>query len=132
MKRDVGFDPTGMGVRSMNTQPVVIEGPHGPRIAGTRITIYDVYYYYQFGDDPSQIADALGLSPRDVREVVDYIEAHKDEVRAVHEEIEARIARGHPPDVQAKIDAMNAKYAILWADRRREFVENGDEGNRRG
>jgi uncharacterized protein (DUF433 family) len=111
-------------------KPVVIETEHGPKIAGTRITIYDVYYYMRKGWHHSSIAGILSLSSREVLEVMRYIEAHRDEVEAVHQQIEERIARGHPPEVQAKLDAIHAKYAVLWADRRRApGLEVSDEGS---
>jgi histidinol-phosphatase len=112
---------------------VVIQTPNGPRIKGTRVTIYDVYYYMLKGHHHTYIAAALRLSSRQVLEVQKYIEEHKAEVHAVHEQIEARIARGHPPEVQAKIDATHAKYAALFAERKRKYpLEGEDERNSGG
>lgn len=117
----------------MDTKPVVIEGPYGPKIAGTRITIYDVYYYMVKGWHHSGIAGILGLSSHQVQEVIQYIEAHRDDVHAVHEEIEARNARGNPPEVQAKLDAIHAHYKPIWEARRRALnLEDEDEGDSRG
>jgi histidinol-phosphatase len=109
---------------------VVIQGPSGPKIAGTRVTIHQVFDLMQGGMHPADIVGALGLSSRQVREVMKYCEAHKDEVLAVHRQIEERIARGHPPEVQAKLDAIRAKCQILWADKLRDQpAEEDDEGN---
>jgi histidinol-phosphatase len=114
-------------------EDVVIQTPNGPRIKGTRVTIYDVYYYTLKGHHHTYIAAMLHLSSREVMEVQKYVEEHKDEVHAVHEQIEARIARGHPPEVQAKIDATHAKYAALFAERRRKYpLEGEDERNSGG
>jgi uncharacterized protein (DUF433 family) len=112
---------------------IVIQGPHGPRIAGTRVTIYDVFYYQQQGWHHTEIAVALGLSSAQVLAVMKYIEEHREEVLAVHRQIEERRSRGNPPEVQAKLDAIHAKYQSLWAERRRASpLEAEDEGNSRG
>src|SRR5262249_53454184 len=112
---------------------VVIETEYGPRIKGTRIKIYDVYYYMIKGWHHSSIAGMLGLSSGEVIAVVAYIEAHREAVEAVHQEIEERNARGNPPEVQAKLDAIRAELAPFWAERRRALeAEEGHEGNHRG
>ncbi|MCI0464442.1 MAG: DUF433 domain-containing protein [Gemmataceae bacterium] len=112
---------------------VVFEAEYGPKIKGTRITVYDVYYYLVKGRSPEKITEILPLSLEQVRAVGAYIDAHKEEVDAVHKQIEERIARGHPPEVQAKLDAIKAKYDVLWADRRRALgLDNGDERDSAG
>jgi len=61
---------------------------------------------------------------------MDYIEEHRAEVDEVHRQIEERNARGNPPEVQAKLDAIHAKYAPIWAARRRAFgLEDGGEAD---
>ncbi len=68
----------------------------------------------------------LGLSSAQVLAALDYIEQHKEEVLADYQRILDRVAKGHPPELQAKLDAMHAKYEVLWADRRKKARENGD------
>jgi hypothetical protein len=68
----------------------------------------------------------LGLSSNQVLAALEYIEEHKEEVLADYQKILDRVARGHPPELQAKIDAMHAKYEKLWADRIKKSLENGD------
>jgi uncharacterized protein (DUF433 family) len=98
---------------------VVYEGEYGPKIVGTRITIYTIYYYVLQGWHHTTIAALLSLSSDEVLAVMAYIDAHREQVDAVHQQIEARHARGNPPEVQAKLDAIHAEFAPIWAERRR-------------
>jgi uncharacterized protein (DUF433 family) len=113
---------------------VVEETPSGIRVGRTRITIWDVYYYRMEGFGPEAIALAMpALTAAQVEAAFAYIDAHHDEVHRVHEQIEARIARGHPPEVQAKLDAIHAELGPFWAARRAAAnTEGGDEGHPRG
>jgi uncharacterized protein (DUF433 family) len=104
------------------------------RIAGTRITVYDVYYYLDKGCPPEEIADVLSLSPEDVAAALAYVAANRDAVRAVHEQIEERHARGNPPEVEAKREASRAKLQAWLKQRGRgtdqESNGAGDPGGR--
>lgn len=80
------------------------------RIVGTRITVYDVYYYQISGWSCEKIAELFQLTAEQVQAAFAYIEANKAEVHAVHEEIEERNARGNPPELQAKLDAGHARF----------------------
>jgi len=104
----------------------IIERGSGPHIAGTRITVYDVWEYALAGHHHTYIAVMLGISSAQVQAALAYIEKHKEQVLADYQQILDRIARGHPPEVQAKLDAINAKYESLWAERRKKALENGD------
>ena len=79
------------------------------RIDGLRITIYDVLHYLEAGRSPEEIADILPLSPEQIGAAVRYIEEHRDAVMAAHREIEARFARGNPPEVEARARAGRAR-----------------------
>jgi uncharacterized protein (DUF433 family) len=82
----------------------------GMRIAGTRITVYDIAHYLEAGDwNVTEIAEILQLTEEQVLAAIAYIEEHKAEVMAVHQEIEERIAQGNPPEVEAKLAATRAK-----------------------
>jgi hypothetical protein len=72
------------------------------RIAGTRITVWDVLHYLEAGWSQPAIATTLQLAAR-------YIEEHRDEVMVVHRQIEDRKARGNPPDILAKAAKSRAK-----------------------
>ena len=101
----------------------IIDRGRGPEIAGTRITVYDIWEYARLGHHHTYIAVILGVSSLQVQAALDYIEQHKEEVLADYQKIMDRIARGHPPEVQAKLDAINAKYKDLWSDRRKKALE---------
>jgi uncharacterized protein (DUF433 family) len=109
----------------------IINRGRGPEIAGTRITVYDILDYYKKGWHHTAIAGWLRLSSDEVLAAIDYIEAHKEEVMVNYQKILDRCARGNPPEIQAKLDAITAKYKVLWADRLRRagLEENDDEGH---
>jgi uncharacterized protein (DUF433 family) len=87
----------------------------GPEVVGPRITVYHIVHYLEGGWDPAAIAQILNLRIEQVLGAMKYIEEHKAEVMAVHRQIEERNARGHPPEVQAKLDAAHAKFQELLA-----------------
>jgi uncharacterized protein (DUF433 family) len=79
------------------------------RIAGTRITIWDVLHYLEAGWSRFEIAVTLRLTEAQVAAAIRYIEDHRDEVMVVHRQIEDRKARGNPPDILAKAAKSRAK-----------------------
>jgi uncharacterized protein (DUF433 family) len=79
------------------------------RIAGTRITIWDVLHYLEAGWSRFEIAATLRLTEAQVAVAIRYIEDHRDEVMVVHRQIEDRKARGNPPDILAKAAKSRAK-----------------------
>ena len=79
------------------------------RIAGTRITIWDVLHYLEAGWSRLEIAATLHLTETQVAAAARYIEDHRDEVMVVHRQIEDRKARGNPPDIVAKAAKSRAK-----------------------
>jgi uncharacterized protein (DUF433 family) len=83
----------------------IIERGRGPELEGTRITVYDIIPYLEDGCSANYIAAVLMLSTREVEALTQYIEEHKGEVMAVHREIEERIARGNPPEVESRLAA---------------------------
>lgn len=87
------------------------------RIAGSRITIYNVVHYLEGGWTAPEILEVLPLSPEELQAAIQYIEDHKAEVMEVHRQIEERIARGNPPEIQAKLEASRAR-----AQARRELI----------
>jgi uncharacterized protein (DUF433 family) len=89
------------------------------RIAGTRSSVYDVVMYTEGGWQVDEIADILQVTPAQVRAAIQYIEEHREEVMAVHREIEERNARGNPPEVEAKREATRVKMQAWLRERRR-------------
>jgi uncharacterized protein (DUF433 family) len=106
----------------------IIDRGRGPEVAGTRITVFDVLHYLQAGHSPNYIAAVLSLSTAEVLAAIRYIEEHRDEVLAMNRRIEERIARGNPPEVEAKRQASHEKLLALREElqrRRREEEANG-------
>lgn len=79
------------------------------RIAGTRITVWDVLHHLEHGWSIEDIAEVFGLSTDQVRSAVDYIGAHKADIMKVHHEIEARNARGNPPEIEERLKKAREK-----------------------
>ena len=73
------------------------------RIAGTRITVWDIWHYLEAGWSSREIAETLHLSDAQVEAAAQYIEAHKEELLVVHRQIEERKTRGNPPAITAKL-----------------------------
>jgi uncharacterized protein (DUF433 family) len=91
------------------------------RIAGTRITVWDVYHYLEGGDwTHEQIAEVLRLSPEQIEAAVRYIEEHKAEVLEVHRQIEERIARGNPPEIEAMLRESHARLLARVEELKRQ------------
>jgi uncharacterized protein (DUF433 family) len=99
------------------------------RIDGLRVTVYDVLHYLDAGRSPAEIAAILPLTPEQVEAAVRHIEEHKEVVMAAHREIEARIARGNPPEVEARARAGRARMEAL---RRAKGKSLGKEVNGEG
>ncbi len=97
----------------------IIDRGRGPEIAGTRITVYDVLDYHKSGWHRDMIADTLELSSGQVEVAIRYIEEHRDEVMADYGEMLARDARGNPPELQAKLDAMHGTARARLTELRR-------------
>jgi uncharacterized protein (DUF433 family) len=79
------------------------------RIAGTRITIWDVLHYLETGWSRSEIAVTLHLSEAQVDAVARYIEEHQEELMAMHQQIEARKACGNPLEITTKLAQSRTK-----------------------
>jgi uncharacterized protein (DUF433 family) len=132
--RQGGIGPWGKaqpaGFSEVLMEIAIIDRGDGPKIAGTRITVYDVYYYLAGGSSVAEIASILRASPEQVQAAVKYIEQHEAEVKAVHQEIEERNARGNPPEILAKLEETRAKMRA-WLEARRPtktLEENGAGG----
>lgn len=108
--------------------PVIIERGRGPEIAGTRITVYDIMDYLRMDWHHTAIASWLRLSSRQVLCAIQYIDEHKEELTKEYQKILDRAARGNPPEVQSKLDAIHAKYQALWAGRKKvpQETSNGE------
>ena len=105
-------------------EPAIINRGRGPEIAGTRITVYDVLDYSEEGWHRDAIAVFFRLSSMQVQCALDYIASHREEVDAEYQRIMERIARGNPPEVQARLDAGYERLMALA----RQRESNGSRG----
>ncbi len=87
------------------------------RIAGTRITVWNVLHHLENGWCQADIAEVLGLSFEQVRAAVDFIRLHQDEVMAVHRQLEARNERGNSTEIRALAAQARAKRLSWLRDR---------------
>lgn len=111
----------------------IINRGRGPEIAGTRITVYDVLDYVQAGWREEQIAGVFRLPPEDIHAALRYIDAHREEVLRIYEQILARHRNvEYPPAVAAKLarnrQKLQRKLAELRARQPAEASHVGDHG----
>ena len=73
------------------------------RIVGTRITIYDVLTYAEDARYPSIIAGILRVAPAQVQATLYFYTQNRDPVLKNYRAALERIARGNPPEVEARL-----------------------------
>jgi uncharacterized protein (DUF433 family) len=104
------------------------------RIAGTRITVWDVLHYLEGGWTRREIGDFFKLGEDRIQAAIDYIDANREYVMHVHREIEERNARGNPPEIEAKLAQSRAKREAWMRERQqaktREQESAGHPGGR--
>ncbi len=108
----------------MDSVPIIDRG-RGPELARTRITVYDLLPYLRAGRSPTYIASWLGLSTAEVEALIRYIEDHEQEVQAVNARIEERIARGNPPEVEARLTRAREQLRALQQQLHHSQEANG-------
>src|SRR5579871_1549106 len=101
-----------------------------PRIEGTRINVYDILAELEWGAPPAAIAHLYLLTDEQLQTALRYIEEHKEEVMKGFQKVKEREARGDPPELQAKLDALRAECASVRAEgpKRCRAREKADEG----
>jgi uncharacterized protein (DUF433 family) len=104
----------------------------GTRLVGSRVTVFDVYYYLENGRAEAEIADILRIPLAHVRDAVRYIDDHREEVSTVHEQIERRNARGNPPEIEAKLEQARKKLRDWIQKHHGQRQESSSEGADRG
>jgi uncharacterized protein (DUF433 family) len=110
----------------------IIDRGRGPELEGTRITVYDIIPYLRAGYSPTSISAILRIGTPGVEALIQYIEEHKDEVMAINEKIEERIARGNPPEIEAMLKESHAKLLALRRQLRRKRAEEEKRAGDRG
>lgn len=85
------------------SEPTIVDRGDGPKIDGTRITVYTVLEYLRRGRTRDWIAATLNLSSKQVQAAINYISEHQSEVDAQYEKILERINKGNPPHVERQL-----------------------------
>jgi uncharacterized protein (DUF433 family) len=85
------------------TESRIVDRGDGPKVEGTRITVYTILEYLRAGRTRDWIAAMLNLSSRQVQAAIDYIRDHKTQVTADYEKILARIKKGNSEQVLARL-----------------------------
>ncbi len=102
--------------------PTIVMNSGAPRIAGTRISVYDVLALLKEGQSVATIADDFRLGVDQIECAIAYIGEHRADVEAAFAQIQARNARGNTPDILDKLNASTGKAAAIRDRLRREKV----------
>jgi len=97
------------------TRPRVIDRGDGPKIEGTRITVYTVLEYLRAGRTRDWIAAMLNLSSDQIQAAIDYIHDHDAQVNAEYEKIIARVRQGNSVEVETRLRANREKVKARLA-----------------
>ncbi|MBI1916442.1 MAG: DUF433 domain-containing protein [Planctomycetes bacterium] len=89
-------------------KPAIIDRGRGPEIAGSRITVYDVFAETQAGATPEELARWYKLDVAQIRLALDYIEKNREQVVRDYEAIRARHARGNSAEVRERLATSRA------------------------
>lgn len=81
----------------------------GPRIAGTRITVYTILEYVRAGRTRDWIAATLNLSSEQVQTALDYLDTNAEKVNTEYDRIMARIRQGNSAEVEERLRANRQK-----------------------
>ena len=110
----------------MKTYRIVDRGD-GPKIEGTRITVYAIFEYLEMKRSREWIAALLSLSSRQVQAAMDYIAEHHAEVQAEYQKIADRIRRGNPPWVEERMQEAREKFQQRLARQQHEAIAHAQD-----
>jgi uncharacterized protein (DUF433 family) len=93
-----------------NANPLIVETPRGPSIAGTRVTVYSVMDFFKKNRSREYILRRMPMiTAEQLDAVYDYVEQHREEVELAYERIlrrseearaeSERIMRERTPDL---------------------------------
>lgn len=102
----------------------------GPEIVGTRITVYNLLpYLFDDAVTETEIAKLYGLTVEQVAASRAHALNHADAVLARHREIEARLARGNPPELVEQLKNTHERLLKFkeWRRRRDEAEAEADQ-----
>lgn len=110
----------------MKTHQIVDRGD-GPKIEGTRVSVFTIFEYLEKGRSREWIADCLGLSSRQVQVAMDYIDEHRADVQAEYEKIADRIRSGNPPSIEQRLQKARERFQEWMARRQHEAIEHAQD-----
>ncbi len=110
----------------MKTYRIVDRGD-GPKIEGTRITVYAIFEYLEMKRSREWIAALLGLSSHQVQAAMDDIVEHHAEVQAEYQKIADRIRRGNPPWVEERMQEACEKFQQRRARQQHEAIAHAQD-----
>jgi uncharacterized protein (DUF433 family) len=99
----------------------------GPELKGTRLTVYDIIPYRLDGYTAEQLVGVFTgyreITPAHFEALYRYMDEHYDDVMAVHRKIEERIARGNPPEIEAKLAETRIRVQAKLEEYRKRQAE---------
>lgn len=106
----------------------------GNKIPGTRISVYAVYYWVVNNYDKTWIVEHLRIATDEYDLALAYINAHRDEVERVHQQIDERNARGNSPEVERRLSPPRFRFRqqLAWIAASRRFATAADGINSNG
>ncbi len=105
----------------------IVDRGDGPKIEGTRITVYTIFEDLQKGRSREWIASMVGLLSRQVQAAIDYIDQHHDDVESEYERIMDRIRQGNPAKVQQQLQESRRKFRKMTAHRQHEALDHAED-----
>ena len=100
------------------SEPRIVDRGDGPKIEGTRITVYTVLEYLRADRTRDWIAAMLTLSSQQVQAAMDYIQTHSDAVNAEYDSILMRIQKGNAAHVEEQLRANRDKVKTRLSQQR--------------
>ncbi|HLJ11218.1 MAG TPA: DUF433 domain-containing protein [Planctomycetaceae bacterium] len=104
---------------------IIIDRGRGPKVKGTRVTVYRIMDYLREGSDAERIARELFLTDEQVRAAIEYIQAHESELTAEYERIIAR-PRANPAWVEAACAKSVEELKLRIMTRRKKHAAHAD------
>jgi len=91
-------------------RPTIVRTGRGLTIGGTRLTLYMIMDFLKAGYSPDEVRDEFRLTFKQIDDVMEYLEAHRDEVESEYQQV-------------VGLAESNRRY---WEDRNRELFEQID------
>jgi len=113
---------------------VIQDRGRGPKIAGTRITVYNLLQSFL---DPrateAEICRVYDLTPEQVSAARAYVLSNPDTVLAKHLKIEEKMAAGNPPEVRRRAEHARSTLKSFkdWLTKREAAEAKEDEARER-